>query len=100
MYRALRQRYYGRAAYDFGEVALADVAAALREKNRLADAVRFHRLNVEVSPTSTFALRQAAEAELAAGDSAAARTHLERALAINPNDQQAKRALDALRPKP
>src|SRR5215216_3689726 len=29
-YRALRQRYYGSAAYDFGEVPLADVAAALR----------------------------------------------------------------------
>ena len=100
MYRALRQRYYGRAAYDFGEVALADVAAALREKNRLADAVRFHRLNVEVSPNSAFALRQAAEAELAAGDSAAARAHLERVLTINPNDQQTKRALDALGPKP
>ncbi len=100
MYRALRQRYYGRAAYDFGEVALADVAAALREKNRLADAVRFHRLNVEVSPNSAFALRQAAEAELAAGDTAAARAHLERVLTINPNDQQTKRALDALGPKP
>ncbi len=100
MYRALRQRYYGRAAYDFGEVALADVAAALRDKNRLADAVRFHRLNVEVSPNSAFALRQAAEAELAAGDTAAARAHLERVLTINPNDQQTKRALDALGPKP
>jgi tetratricopeptide (TPR) repeat protein len=100
MYRALRQRYYGRAAYDFGEVALADVAAALREKDRLADAVRFHRLNVEVSPNSAFALRQAAEAELTAGDTAAARAHLERVLTINPNDQQTKRALDALGPKP
>ena len=99
MYRALRQRYYGRSAYDFGEVPLADVAAALRERSRMADALRFHRLNVEVTPTSGFALRQLAEAQLASGDTTGARTSYERALALNANDQQSKRALDALGPK-
>ena len=100
MYRSLRERYYGRAAYDFGDASLVEVAAALRQKNRLADAVRFLRLNVDVSPNSAFAHRQAADALLAAGDTAAARASLERAVTLNPNDQQAKRALDAIRPKP
>lgn len=96
-YRALRQRYHGRAAYDFGEVALADVGAELRGRGKLPDALRFYLLNVEFAPTSGFALRQAAAAQVAAGDTAGAVKHLERALAANPQDEQATRALAALR---
>jgi len=98
LYRALRQRYYGRAAYDFGDVPLTAVAAALRARNRPADAVRFYLLNTELAPTSGFAFRQAAEGQLAVGDTAGAVASLERALAINANDPQAKQALDRLRP--
>ena len=97
LYRSLRQRYYGAAAYDFGEVPLADVASALRARDRLDDAIRLHALNTEFSPTSGFAFRQAAEAYLAKRDTASAIARLEKALAINANDQQAKRMLDALR---
>jgi hypothetical protein len=99
-YRALRDRYYGRAAYDFGEVPLADVAAAVRARGSLPDAIRLHKLNVEFSPRSGFALRQTAGAELVAGDTAAAIGFLERALVLNPNDTQAKGTLDAVRRKP
>lgn len=99
-YRSLRQRYYGRAAYDFGEVPLADVASALRSRGRLAEALRFYLLNIAFSPTSGFALRQAADAQLAAGDTSSAMRSLERALVLNANDQQAKGALDRLRRRP
>jgi tetratricopeptide (TPR) repeat protein len=99
-YRALRQRYYGSAAYDFGEVPLADVASAVRARGKLPDALRLHALNVEFSPRSSFALRQAANAQLAAGDTASAVASLERALGINPNDGQARSVLDALKRKP
>ncbi len=61
-YRALRERWYGRAAYDFGEVALADVGAALLEREHFADAARVHALNVEANPASDFALREHARA--------------------------------------
>ena len=96
-YRRLRQRYYGSAAYDFGEVPLADVATALRRRGKLADAVRFYLLNTEFSPNSGFAHRQAAEGYLAAGDTAAAIASLQRALGINANDPQAKQRLEGLR---
>ena len=95
-YRALRGRYYGSAAYDFGEVPLVDVANRLRQQNRLADALRLYLLNIEFSPTSGFALRQAADGQLAAGDTAAAVASLQRAVALNANDQQAKQALERL----
>jgi hypothetical protein len=99
-YQALRTRYYGAAAYDFGEVPLADVGSTVARRGKLADAVRIHVFNTEVSPQSGFALRQASQAQLAMGDTVAAIASLQRALVINPNDGQATRTLDALRRKP
>ena len=96
-YRALRARYFGSGAYDFGEVALVDVANAVRSAGPLTDALRLYQLNVEMVPTSTFALRSLAGGSLAAGDTAAAIASYERALAINPNDGQSRAALARLR---
>jgi tetratricopeptide (TPR) repeat protein len=59
-YQALRGRYYGRAAYDFGEVPLADVAGQLRS-GHATDAESLLALNVAMNPTSNFARRQHAE---------------------------------------
>jgi tetratricopeptide (TPR) repeat protein len=99
-YRTLRQRYYGRAAYDFGEVALADVGSTLRTRNHPADALRVFILNTELFPTSAFAFRQAGDAQLASGDTTAAIRSYEHALTLNAGDPQARRSLDALRKKP
>jgi hypothetical protein len=88
-YRALRQRYYGSAAYDFGEGPLVDVANALALRNKLPDAVRVHLLNTEMSPTSTFAHWMAGAAMLAAGDTTGAIASLRKAVALNPNNQGA-----------
>jgi tetratricopeptide (TPR) repeat protein len=57
-YRALRERYYGRSAYDFGEVPLADVATEIWDAGKPDDAVHLHALNVEMNPASAFAKRQ------------------------------------------
>jgi photosynthetic reaction center cytochrome c subunit len=100
VYNALRARYYGRASYDFGEVPLADVGAALRARGKTADALRFYVLNTELSPNSAFAFRQAAEAQLASGDTAAAIHNYQKALTINPNDRQTKGVLERLGTKP
>jgi len=100
VYNALRTRYYGRASYDFGEVPLADVGTALRARGKIADAMRFYVLNTELLPNSAFAFRQAAEAQLASGDTAAAIRSYQRALTINPNDRQTKSTLDKLGVKP
>lgn len=98
-YRALRERYYGRASYDFGEVPLADVGAILRSRGKLADALRFYLLNTEMSPSSAFAFRMAGDAQLTSGDTAAAIASLEKAATLAPNDPQVRRALDALKKK-
>ena len=99
-YRELRERYYGRASYDFGDVPLADVGTALRQRNNMTDAIRFFVLNTEFSPNSAFAHRMTGGAYLAGGDTAKAITSFERAIAIAPNDQQTARILETLRKKP
>ena len=57
-YASLRDRYYGSAAYDFGEVPLADVASALADSGHVADGVNLLALDVEMNPKSAFAKRQ------------------------------------------
>jgi len=100
LYAALRERYYGRASYDFSDAALAAVSQSLISRGKAADAVRFSMLNTRVSPNSAAAFRQAADAQLAAGDTAAATASLQRALAINPNDRQVKQMLDRIKKTP
>jgi tetratricopeptide (TPR) repeat protein len=56
-YRDLRERYYGRFTYDFGEVPLADVAGEIWNAAP-EDGVQLHALNVEMNPQSAFAKRQ------------------------------------------
>jgi hypothetical protein len=99
-YNALRERYYGRASYDFSEAALAAVSQSLVSRGEASDAARLSMLNTRMSPNSAFAFRQAAEAQLAAADTAAAVASMQRVLAINPNDQQAKRTLDRVKKTP
>ena len=98
VYRALRTRYMGRAAYDFSEVSLAEVGAALRAKNNTPDALRFYLLNTEVNATGA-AYQQLAGAQLAAGDTAAAVASLEKAVALSPNDQRVRQMLERIKRK-
>jgi len=98
-YHALRRRYYGSGSYDFGEVPLASVGSAVLARGRTSDAVRFYKLNVDMNPKSTFALRQLAQGYLVAHDTIAAKTAYERALAINSSDEQSRQALETLNRK-
>jgi hypothetical protein len=98
VYRALRTRYLGRAAYDFSEVSLADVGAALRARNKTPDALRFYLLNTEVNATAG-AWQQLAGAQIAAGDTAAGVASLEKAAALNPNDGRIRQMLDRYKKK-
>lgn len=57
-YQTLRDRYYGRFTYDFGEVPLVDVANQVRDGGHPEDASELLALNVELNPKSMFAKRQ------------------------------------------
>ncbi|MGH7585889.1 MAG: c-type cytochrome [Gemmatimonadales bacterium] len=96
-YRALRQRYYGRAAYDFGEVALVDAANVVERAGAPADALRLLERNTEENPESAFAWRSLAEAQLETGNKAGAIASFERALALQPQDTRTEARLKELR---
>jgi tetratricopeptide (TPR) repeat protein len=99
VYRALRGRYYGAAAYDFGEVPLSDVADAARAAGNLQDAVRLNQLNAELLPTSGFAFRQLGFSCLAVGDTTAAITAWRKRLELQPDNPEARQLLDRISKK-
>jgi tetratricopeptide (TPR) repeat protein len=99
-YRALRNRYFGAAAYDFGEVPLTDVATAIQSQGKLADAIRLHKLNIELLPGSGFAYRQLGLAYLNATDTSAALAAFRRRLELTPNNPEAKQLVEMLTKRP
>jgi len=93
-YTALRDRYYGSAAYDFGEVPLTEVGLALADSGHVADAANLFNLNVEMNPKSGYAARQAASANVLlayyeqGGDAGAAAFQAVKSQFGQPRDQE------------
>ncbi len=95
-YRGLRQRYYGRASYDFGEGTLIAAAQGLLLQDRIDDALGLLALDAEFFPSSPAVADQTAEAYLAKGDTASALARYRQALQLDPNDRFARLRLRAL----
>jgi len=95
-YRALRERYYGRAAYDFGEASLSAVAEGLVADRRFDDAVAVLRLNAQYFPSSPQIPTRLGEAFLAKGDTADAIASYRQALQADPRNPLAHRRLTQL----
>lgn len=71
-YRALRDRFYGRAAYDFGEPTLDVAAFRLARAGKFAEAFAMLKLNEEQFPNSSNAATFRANINLLRGDTTAA----------------------------
>src|SRR6266702_379919 len=71
-YRALRERYYGRASYDFGEPTLNIAAFRLARAGKFDEAFAILRLNEEQFPTSSNLATFRANINLMKGDTTAA----------------------------
>ncbi len=97
-FRELRQRYYGRATYDFGDVSLTEAANTVQQGGDTTGALKLLELNVELLPESWFGYWQLAEMRAGAGRTAQAITALERAVALQPRPDLVER-LEALRKK-
>ena len=97
-YKMLREKYYGRAAYDFGEMSLVEVADELgRKPDQRKDAIRMMQMNLEYYPKSSMTFTALANGSLQMGDTAAAITAYQKALEIDPENPMAKRMLDVLK---
>ena len=96
-YDELRERYYGRGAYDFGEGALNGIGYAMLERGDTSAAIDVFERNVELFPDSYNTHDSLAEAYLAAHEPALAIRHYERSLELNPRNRNAAEKLEELR---
>ncbi len=95
-YATLRERFYGRAAYDFGENSLNTLGYALLLRDKLDAATTVFRENVRRFPESSNVYDSLAEGFLTAGEADSARVYYEKSLELNPRNQNARRRLQEL----
>ncbi|MEO8624670.1 MAG: tetratricopeptide repeat protein, partial [bacterium] len=96
LYRGLRTRYYGAAAYDFSEGALAVAATDLARLNQRPTAMALLKLNLEFFDKSAITYQSMAQVLLQGGDTASAKDALNKAIALQPNNPQLRQMLQRL----
>ena len=99
-YRALRQRYYGRDAYDFGEPSLNIAAFRLGQATKFEEAFALLRLNEEFYPRSSGMYVFHGNINLMRGDTAAAETAFREALRRDSTNNEARGRLRAIGRQP
>lgn len=97
LYKALRTKYYGSAAYDFSEVGILLLVPQGQLPIPRPAAIALLKLNLEYYPQSIPSWTALAQQSAQAGDTAAALEALNKAIAIAPDNQQLKNQLNRLR---
>lgn len=95
-YAELRKKFYGGNSYDFGENSLNNFGYYLLEKKENSGAIQVLKLNAETFPESSNVWDSLAEAYLKSGDTQKARENYEKALTLDPKNQDAKEMLKKL----
>ena len=96
VYRALRQRYYGRDAFDFGEPSLNIAAFRLGRAQRFEEAFALLRLNEEYFPASSGMYVFRGNINLMRGDTAAAVAAFREAIRRDSTNNEARGRLRAI----
>jgi hypothetical protein len=97
-YHELRTRYYGRGGYDFGERSLEEFGGGLLEKHDNEGAAAVLKLNAETFPESGDAQETLGDAYAAAGRTDLAVSSYRKAVALDPQNGEAKAKLNKLDP--
>jgi tetratricopeptide (TPR) repeat protein len=95
-YGELKDEFYGRGAYDFGEGSLNTFGYELLENDDVDGAVAVFELNTESFPGSFNAWDSLGEAFMKAGDTAAAITAYRKSLELEPKNANARGKLEEL----
>ena len=99
-YRSLRQQYYGRDAYDFGESSLNTAAFRLGRAGKYDDAFALLRLNEEMFPKSSGMYVFHGNISLMKGDTTGAEAAFREAIRRDPSNREAQGRLQAIGRKP
>ena len=96
-YKDLRTKYYGGMAYDFSENGLITMASRAIAADRADNALAWLNLNLEFYPKSSRTYQTMAQAHQRKNDKDAAIKDLEKAVELDPNNNQAKQQLQQLK---
>ena len=96
-YADLKKKYYGRAAFDFGEDSLNAFGYSLLEGNDTAGAIQVFKLNADMFSDSANVWDGLAESYLKAGDLIKAQENYEKTLKLDPANHSAKEALKKIK---
>ncbi len=99
-YADLKKKFYGRAAYDFGEGSLNVFGYELLEKKEFAGAIQVFKLNAETFPESGNVWDSLAESYMKSGDLKKAQETYEKALVLDPANENAKEMLKKIKEPP
>jgi len=99
-YADLKKKFYGRASFDFGEGSLNAFGYTLLEGKDTLGAVQVFKLNADTFPGSANAWDSLAEAYMKSGDPKNAQLNYEKAMTIDPTNQNAKEMLNKLKEPP
>jgi hypothetical protein len=99
-YRSLRERYYGRDAYDFGEASLNIAAFRLGRAGKLTEAFALLRLNEENFPGSSGMYVFRGNLELMRGDTSAAEAAFREAIRRDTTNAEARGRLRDIGKRP
>lgn len=97
-YSELRDDWYGRASFDFGEATLRRLARQLSREGKDAAALAFLERNLEHYPDAPLSWMQLAGLQQKAGATADAMASYRRVLELDPDNSRAKRRLRDLEP--
>ena len=96
-YRELRTKFYGGQSFDFSEGALVAMATPLINGNKPDDAIALLQMNAEFYPKSSATYAALGQAYAKKNDTPNAIKSFEKAVELDPNNQNAKRQLEQLR---
>jgi hypothetical protein len=99
-YRALRARYYGRDAYDFGEPSLNTAAFRLARAGKFEEALALLKVNEEQFPSSSGLYVFRGNISLMRGDTAAAATAFREAVRRDSTNNEARGRLRDIGQRP
>ena len=96
-YGDLKKKYYDRGAYDFGEGSLNGFGYEILGKNDPPSAIQVFQLNTQIYPQSANVWDSLAEAYMKLGDRQKARENYEKALTLDPKNENAKESLKKIK---
>lgn len=96
LYKERREKFYGTAAYDFGQESLLDVADALAESGKTEPAVAIVQLNMQQFPDLVWNYEELGSIYSDAGDVEKAKAALKKGLELDPENRRLQHMLQEL----